>query len=141
MRYENADKSTREKSAGNKKENSKQKKLEEKQRKLHEKHITSSPNRWKQLNAKVISPPTNVCTIQRTTYIQEQVTIKCAILGAGPASVYTVRFIHKRTLQLARALKAGDFICLEECRFSPVAGRIETELLVKRAGRISPHHL
>ena len=133
MRYEKADKSAREKSAGNKKENSKKKKLEEKQR-------TSSPNRWKQLNAKVVSPPTNVCTIQRTAYIQEEVTIKCAILGASPASVYTVRFIHKRTLQFARELKAGDFICLEECRFSPVAGRSESELLVKRASKIIPYH-
>jgi hypothetical protein len=133
MRYEKRYESKSEKS-------NKEKKQIERQKRLEERNRNSSTNRWKQLSAKVISSPTNVCTIQRTTFIQEEVVIKCSILGASPASIYTVRFIHKRTLQFARELKAGDFICLEECRFSPVAGRSETEILVKRASRINAYH-
>jgi hypothetical protein len=133
MRYEKEYESKTEKS-------NKKKKQVERQKRLGERNNASSANRWKQLSAKVISSPTNVCTIQRTTFIQEEVVIKCSILGASPASIYTVRFIHKRTLQFARELKAGDFICLEECRFSPVAGRGETEILVKRASRINAHY-
>ena len=133
MRYENRYESKTDKS-------NKENKRIERQKRLEERNRNSSTNRWKQLSAKVISSPTNVCTIQRTTFIQEEVTIKCSILGASPASVYTIRFIHKRTLQFARELIAGDFICLEECRFSPVAGRGETEILVKRASRINAYH-
>ena len=133
MRYEKRYESNTAKS------NKENKKIE-RQKKLEESNRNSSANRWKQLSAKVISSPTNVCTIQRTTFIQEEVVIKCSIIGASPASIYTVRFIHKRTLQFARALKAGDFVCLEECRFSPVAGRSETEILVKRASRINAYH-
>ena len=118
----------------------KEKKRIDRQKRLEETNRNSNANRWKQLSAKVISSPTNVCTIQRTTFIQEEVVIKCSILGASPASVYTVRFIHKRTLQFARELKTGDFICLEECRFSPVVGRSESELLVKRASLINAHY-
>jgi hypothetical protein len=136
MRYEKRFQNKTEKTS----ESNKEILRKEKQKRLEEKHRTSSVNRWKQLNAKVISSPTNVCTIQRTKFIQEEVTIKCSILGASEASIYTVRFIHKRTLQFARTLRAGDFISLEECRFSPVAGRSETEILVKRASRINAHH-
>ena len=133
MRYENEDKSA----TGNKKEYNKKRNQKERQRKLAEKNRTPTTDKWKHLNAKVMRRPVNLCTIQRMSFVQAEVSVECAIFGTGSASIYKVRFIHKRTLEFARALMPGDFISLDECRFSNVAGRGETEVLVKRARKLS----
>jgi hypothetical protein len=132
MRYESIEKYTKEKST----ETQKARKQKERKRKLDEKNATSRTHKWNQLRATVVSSPVHVCTIQRQTIIQPEVIVTCSVYEKNKASLYKVRFFHKRTLQLASELKTGDLLLLEECRFSAVSGRKDHELLVKRVSKI-----
>jgi hypothetical protein len=132
MRYERIEKYSKEKST----ETQKVRRQKERKRKLDEKNATSRTHKWTQLRATVVSSPVHVCTIQRQTIIQPEVIVTCSVYENNKASLYKVRFLHKRTLQLASELKTGDLLLLEECRFSAVSGRKDNELLVKRASKI-----
>ena len=76
--------------------------------------------------------PKHECSIFHEHVVRHEVVVQATIQVGDAWRNYTVRFIHKRTLEVAASLKPGMKIFLEEGRFAERLGRQETEFLVKR---------
>ena len=77
--------------------------------------------------------PTETCRMYRNnTAYQKEVLTKCVLIRDDVKTPYTVRFVHDRTLEIAKKLNIGSRISLEQARFKTYPGRKEIELHVKR---------
>jgi hypothetical protein len=116
MKYEKRVKRNRPKRAGNKPE---------------------AKPRWIRLRVRIVSTPKESCSIQRTDTVEPEVQAHCVIVTDEGATRYLVVFFHKRTLEMARNLKIGDLVDLEECKFQRTPGRRELAIRAKKATLIT----
>ena len=94
--------------------------------------------RWIRLTVKIVSTPKETCTIRHTDTVEPEVQAHCVIVTDEGAHRYLVVFFHKRTLEMARNLRIGDLVDLEECKFKRAQGRRELAIRVKRATLVRP---
>lgn len=104
------------------------------QKHLNPKSSTNSHQRYRYFStiAFVRSSPRNECSIFHNHKLREEVVVQATIQLGDKWCNYTVRFIHKRTIEQARLLRPGMKLLLEEGRFEERLGRCDNEFWVKR---------
>ena len=93
-----------------------------------------SPEKYKYISTVAIvrSYPRNECSIFHNHKIRPEVVIQSTLLVGDVWRNYTLRFVHKRTIEMARFLKPGMRIVLDEGRFAERRGRRDSEFWVRR---------
>ena len=91
------------------------------------------PPRYFSVEAVVVMEPTETCRMYRNNMVyQKEVLTKCVLIRDDVKTPYPVRFVHDRTLEIAKKLHVGSHISLEQARFKTYPGRKEIEVHVKR---------
>lgn len=70
-------------------------------------------------------------SIEKTHHFREEVVTQGIIHGADSSALYTIRFVHPRTIEEARKLKPGQYITVLQGRFHPRHKRDGMEFIVK----------
>jgi len=69
--------------------------------------------------------------IEKTHHFREEVVTEGFIHGADSSALYTIRFVHPRTIVEARKLRPGQYITVLQGRFHPRHKRAGMEFIVK----------
>jgi len=70
-------------------------------------------------------------TVEKTNELRMEVVTQGLIRRADTSDLYTIRFVHPRTIEEARKLKPGQYITVLAGRFNPRHGRKGMEFIVK----------
>ncbi len=90
------------------------------------------------IQAVVLMMPTEARRYYRgNTAFQDEVLTQCVLVNGNMSARYPVRFVHDRTLQLAKTLRTGERVLLEQAKFKKYPGRRETEVHVKRVKKLT----
>jgi len=94
----------------------------------------ASPEKYRYISTVAIvrSHPRNECSVFHNHKIRPEVVMQSTLLVGDVWRNYTLRFIHKRTIEMARLLKPGMRIVLDEGRFAERRGRVDSEFWVRR---------
>jgi len=69
--------------------------------------------------------------VEKTNELREEVVTRGIIHFADTSALYTIRFLHPRTIAEARKLRPGQYITVLQGRFSPRYKRDGMEFIVK----------
>ncbi len=70
-------------------------------------------------------------TVEKTNELRVEVVTQGIIHGADTSALYTIRFVHPRTIEEARKLRPGQYITVLQGRFNPRHKRDGMEFIVK----------
>jgi len=116
-----------------------------------QKPSTSSPPSWvpyMEVGVTIKTWPSNECTlfnyaaakhkmkknhitVEKTNELREEVVTRGIIHFADTSALYTIRFVHPRTIEEARKLRPGQYITVLQGRFHPRHKRDGMEFIVK----------